>query len=111
MWRELLKRGVAVPREMSLYGFGDREEFSILEPPLTTVSVFQKKLGASMASMLLRRLALAGRTHPPAELPVQAGGARFLRTHQRHSAQGLLRQLRRQHPGPHGLSLAPDLLV
>ncbi|HWQ55951.1 MAG TPA: LacI family DNA-binding transcriptional regulator [Bryobacteraceae bacterium] len=60
VWRELLKRGITLPRGMSLCGFGDREEFSILEPPLTTVSVFQEKLGAELASMLLRRLAKPG---------------------------------------------------
>ena len=59
-WRELLKRGKQVPRDMSLCGFGDREEFSILEPPLTTVSVFQEKLGAELGAMLLRRLARPG---------------------------------------------------
>jgi DNA-binding LacI/PurR family transcriptional regulator len=57
LWRELLKRGISVPRQMSLCGFGDREEYSILEPPLTTVSVYQEKLGAELGSMLLRRLA------------------------------------------------------
>lgn len=56
-WRELMRRGLRVPRDMSLCGFGDREEFSILEPPLTTVSVFQEKLGTELGAMLVRRLA------------------------------------------------------
>jgi LacI family transcriptional regulator len=45
---------------MSLCGFGEREEFSILEPPLTTVSVFQENLGEELGAMLLRRLAKPG---------------------------------------------------
>ncbi|MBL8227856.1 MAG: LacI family DNA-binding transcriptional regulator [Bryobacterales bacterium] len=56
IWKELIHRGVRVPREISLVGFGDREEFSILEPSLTSISVFPDKLGAELARMLLRRL-------------------------------------------------------
>jgi DNA-binding LacI/PurR family transcriptional regulator len=55
-WKELINRGMRIPREMSLVGFGDREEFSILEPSLTTISVYPDKLGAELARMLLRRL-------------------------------------------------------
>ena len=56
IWKALLSRGVAMPREMSLVGFGDREEFSILEPSLTTLSVFQEKIGEELARMLLQKL-------------------------------------------------------
>jgi LacI family transcriptional regulator len=56
IWKELMHRGVRVPRDISLAGFGDREEFSILEPSLTSISVFPDKLGAELARMLLRRL-------------------------------------------------------
>lgn len=56
IWKTLLSRGVAMPREISLVGFGDREEFSILEPSLTTISVFQEKIGEELARMLLQKL-------------------------------------------------------
>ncbi|MCZ2077496.1 MAG: LacI family DNA-binding transcriptional regulator [Bryobacteraceae bacterium] len=69
IWRELLKRGILVPRDISLCGFGDREEFSIIEPSLTTVSVFQEKLGAEIASMLLRRLGKPGAHVSPQTFP------------------------------------------
>lgn len=59
-WKELLHRGVRVPAEMSLIGFGDREEFNILEPSLTSISVFPGKLGAALAEMLILRLADPG---------------------------------------------------
>jgi DNA-binding LacI/PurR family transcriptional regulator len=41
---------------VSLVGFGDLEEFSILEQSLTSISVYPDKLGAELARMLLRRL-------------------------------------------------------
>ncbi len=60
VWKALLSRGVAMPRQVSLIGFGDREEFSILEPALTTVSVFQEKLGEELARMLVQKLKQPG---------------------------------------------------
>jgi LacI family transcriptional regulator len=56
-WRELVRRKVAIPREMSLIGMGDRAEFSILEPALSTVSVFEEQLAERLAGMLLERIA------------------------------------------------------
>jgi DNA-binding LacI/PurR family transcriptional regulator len=56
VWMELTQQGVRIPAEISLIGFGDREEFQILRPPLTTVSVFPQKLGAGLAEMLIQRL-------------------------------------------------------
>ncbi len=57
VWKELVRRGVSIPRQMSLIGFGDREEFSILEPALSSVSVFPEQLGTALAKMLLEKLA------------------------------------------------------
>lgn len=56
VWKELVHRGVRMPRDISLAGFGDREEFQILEPSLTSVSVFPEKIGAALAEMLLQRI-------------------------------------------------------
>jgi DNA-binding LacI/PurR family transcriptional regulator len=56
IWKALISRGVAIPRQVSLIGFGDRAEFAILEPALTTISVFQEKLGEELARMLLQKL-------------------------------------------------------
>ncbi len=69
IWRELFKRRIRVPDDFSLCGFGDWEEFSIIEPPLTTISIFQEKLGAELASMLLRRLATPGAHVKPSTFP------------------------------------------
>lgn len=68
-WRELARRHIRVPHQVSLMGFGDREEFSILEPGLTTVSVFPDKLGEQLAHMLLQRLAHAREPTPSRSLP------------------------------------------
>lgn len=65
-WRELVRRGIKIPNEMSLLGFGDRAEFSILEPALTSVTVFEEQLGEQLARMLLERL----RTGKPVESAV-----------------------------------------
>lgn len=55
-WKELTKRKIAIPREMSLIGLGDRAEFAILEPALTSISVFEDQLGERLTSMLLARI-------------------------------------------------------
>jgi LacI family transcriptional regulator len=56
VWKALVSRGVAIPKQISLIGFGDRVDFSILEPALTTVSVFQDKIGAELGRMLLEKI-------------------------------------------------------
>jgi DNA-binding LacI/PurR family transcriptional regulator len=55
-WRELVRHGIRIPNEMSLVGFGDRAEFSILEPALTSVTVFEEQLGEQLGKVLLERL-------------------------------------------------------
>ncbi len=69
VWKELVKRRIEIPRQMSLMGFGDREEFSLLEPPLASVSVFQERLGAELAQMLLAKLGRPGLRIPARTLP------------------------------------------
>jgi LacI family transcriptional regulator, galactose operon repressor len=68
-WKALVKRRIQIPRDMSLVGFGDRQEFSILEPPLTTVSVFPEKLGTALAQMLVSRLDNGGDSLPSQVFP------------------------------------------
>lgn len=55
-WKELMHRGVRIPADLSLVGFGDREEFQILEPSLASISVFPDRLGLALADMLGQRL-------------------------------------------------------
>lgn len=65
-WKELTRRKIAIPHEVSLVGCGDRIEYSILEPELTSISVFVEELGEHLTAMLLRRLA-----DPASALPSQ----------------------------------------
>lgn len=71
VWKDLVHRGVPIPQSISLIGFGDREEFQILEPSLTTVSVYPDNLGAELARMLLERLEHPGRRIAARQFPCQ----------------------------------------
>jgi LacI family transcriptional regulator len=69
VWKAAVTRGLVVPRDLSLIGFGDRLEFAMLEPSLTTITSFPEVLGAEAAQMLLEKLrdpatALPARTFP-----------------------------------------------
>ncbi len=55
-WKELIKRKINIPFEMSLIGMGDRAEFSILEPALTSITLFEDQLGERLSTMLLERI-------------------------------------------------------
>lgn len=55
-WKELTKRKVAIPAQMSLIGIGDRPEFSILEPALSSISVYPDQLGERLTLMLLEQI-------------------------------------------------------
>lgn len=71
VWKELVKRGLSIPRQISLAGFGERQEFLILEPSLTTVSVMQEQIGSDLAAMLLEKLSLREASMPSKVLPCQ----------------------------------------
>lgn len=71
IWKELTHRGIRIPYEMSLCGFGDREEFQILEPSLTTIAVFPEKLGAELARMMFARLEQPALPLPSRRYPCQ----------------------------------------
>lgn len=54
--RECLRRGIAVPRAISIIGFGDAEFARVAFPALTTLRVPAADLGARVAESLLLRL-------------------------------------------------------
>lgn len=70
-WKALVNRRISIPGEMSLMGFGDREDLSILEPSLTTITVFQEKIGVELAQMLLQKLRKPGLHISSRTLPCQ----------------------------------------
>jgi LacI family transcriptional regulator len=69
---ELRTRGIGVPSEVSIVGFGDLPHVGWLDPPLTTVAVPMWELGAAGTSRLLAavnrpaggRRARVARVHP-----------------------------------------------
>ena len=52
----LYEARLRVPQEMAVIGFDDIPAAKLMNPPLTTVSQFQEKLGRRAAEMLLERL-------------------------------------------------------
>lgn len=71
VWKTLINRGIAVPHELSLMGFGDREEFRLLEPALTTVSAMEEEVGTELTAMLLLKLKDPQKKTPARVFPCQ----------------------------------------
>ena len=55
-WKKLTKRKVSIPKTISLIGLGDRAEFAILDPALSSISVFEDQLGERLTTMPLARI-------------------------------------------------------
>lgn len=64
------QRGIAVPGQISIAGYGDLEFARLVEPPLTTVRVEDYLLGRRAGEMLLSRLGGAELTEPVIHVPV-----------------------------------------
>jgi LacI family transcriptional regulator len=64
-WRVLRRRGLAIPRDISLVGFDDVPWMEMVDPPITVVEQPTIELGRSAARLLLRRLE-GGDALPPA---------------------------------------------
>ncbi|MGH9342757.1 MAG: LacI family DNA-binding transcriptional regulator [Terriglobia bacterium] len=62
VWRALVRNGMNVPKDVSLVGFDDREEASLMDPPLTTVRVHKEEIGEALMKLLLEKLHQPG--HP-----------------------------------------------
>ena len=54
--QNVIMRGIAVPSQLSVCGFGNFELGATNEPPFTTVSVEGAEIGRTAAGFLLRRL-------------------------------------------------------
>jgi DNA-binding LacI/PurR family transcriptional regulator len=55
-YKEIKHKGMKIPGDVALVGFGNITLSSYLDPPLTTVSQFPYELGKAAAGMLLRRI-------------------------------------------------------
>ncbi len=49
--------GLAIPQDVAIMGFDDIPVARLVQPPLSTVTQFQRQLGQRAAAMLLERLA------------------------------------------------------
>jgi len=56
LWRAIRRRGLRVPDDISLVGFDDREEATLMDPPLTTIRVRKEEIGQACLRTLLERL-------------------------------------------------------
>ncbi|MDE3181581.1 MAG: LacI family DNA-binding transcriptional regulator [Acidobacteriota bacterium] len=56
VWRGLRRSRIAVPADVSLVGFDDREEARLMDPPLTTVRVHKEEIGDALMRLLLDKL-------------------------------------------------------
>lgn len=65
---EAKARGLAVPSEVAVIGFGDQEFAPHTDPPLTSVRVDREKLGTASADALLARFAKTTMTNPVTDI-------------------------------------------
>lgn len=56
LWRSLRRKGVRVPDDISMVGFDDREEATLMDPPLTTLKVHIEEIGRACMRTLQERL-------------------------------------------------------
>ncbi len=56
IWRSFRHQRVHVPDDISLIGFDDREEATLMDPPLTTVRVRKEEIGEACMRTLLERI-------------------------------------------------------
>lgn len=64
---ECARRGVSVPGELAVTGFGDFELSSHLTPTLTTVAVPNREIGTKAGELLLARMSRGGADAPQGE--------------------------------------------
>jgi DNA-binding LacI/PurR family transcriptional regulator len=64
-------RGLSVPEDLSVAGFNDTSEASVLHPPLTSVHVFTDEVGKRLAELLIERITRPDLPASTVTLPTQ----------------------------------------
>lgn len=65
---ECQRRGIAVPGQIWIAGFGDYEIAEVAVPALTTINPFPREIGSRTADLILQ--VLDGRQHDPASIAI-----------------------------------------
>jgi LacI family transcriptional regulator len=71
VYAALREAGLRVPEEISVSGFNDTPEATVLYPPLTSVRVFPELVGRQLAEMVLARIANPGAATQQRVIPTQ----------------------------------------
>jgi DNA-binding LacI/PurR family transcriptional regulator len=71
IYAALREAGLTVPEEISVCGFNDTPEATVLYPPLTSVRVFPELIGRQLAEMVLARIANPGGPTQQRVIPTQ----------------------------------------
>lgn len=69
-WDALHKRGLSVPKDVSIVGFHDEDQAQFKVPPLTTVRVDKFAVGRQLARMAIEKLKSPGKHLPEITIPV-----------------------------------------
>ncbi len=71
IYAALREGGLKVPDDISVCGFNDTPEATVLYPPLTSVKVFPDLIGRQLAEMVLARIANPGIAPQHRMIPTQ----------------------------------------
>jgi DNA-binding LacI/PurR family transcriptional regulator len=71
IYAALREAGLRVPEDVSVCGFNDTPEATVLYPPLTSVRVFPELIGRQLAEMVLARIANKGGGPQQRTIPTQ----------------------------------------
>ncbi len=69
-WDALEKRGLSVPRDVSIIGYHDEERAQVKVPPLTTVHIDKVAVGRQLGRMAIEKLKSPGKQFPEVTIPV-----------------------------------------
>lgn len=71
VWEQLRQKGIRVPEEMSLMGFGDIPDARLAIPPLTTVRIPFLEIGRELAKMAIQKTTAPQVPIPEVVLPTE----------------------------------------
>ncbi len=71
VYAALREAGLQIPADVSVMGFNDTPEATVLHPPLTSVRVFPEQIGRALGELLLRRIQHPGAARQERTLPTQ----------------------------------------